>query len=236
MTAPIDSDWAGNVVSNTNLNKTTYGQGTSFPSTYNTTRLFWRSDLGRMYYNKGSVSTPQWEGADIPVGTINMYVGASSDIPSGWLLCNGAAVSRTTYDALYNVIDSKYGVGNGSSTFNIPDFVTSNKFPRSASNDAGRGTTGGSSTHTLTSAESGSPAHNHAITDPGHTHQIGTPTNSNANSTNTLTEGTNGRMDLGRITGSSATGITVNNSSAVNASSPHENKPPFVDVHFIIAV
>jgi len=228
--------WAGLVVSAGNLDGTTYGQGTSFPSSWDVSRLFWRSDLKRLYYNKGTSGSPLWEGADVPVGTINMYAGAIADIPTGWLLCNGAAVSRTTYAQLFAVLDTEYGVGDGSGTFNVPNFVTSNKFPRAATNDAGRGTTGGASDVTLTSAESGAPAHSHSITDPGHTHQIGTPTNSNANTTNTLSTGTNGRMDLGRITGSSTTGISISNSAAVNASSAHENKPPFIDVHFIIAV
>ena len=235
MTA-LTGSWSGLVVSSANLDSTTYGQGTSFPSSWDVTRLFWRSDLKRLYYNKGTLGTPVWEGADVPVGTINMYAGATTDVPTGWLLCNGAAVSRTTYAQLFAVLDTEYGVGDGSGTFNVPNFVTSNKFPRAATNDAGRGTTGGSSTHTLTGAESGTSAHGHSVSDPGHTHQIGTPTNSNANSTNTLTAGTNGRMDLGRVTGSSSTGVSVSNSSAANASSSHENKPPFIDVHFIIAV
>ena len=127
MASPITADWAGDTVSNNNLNSTTYGQGTSFPSTYNVTRLFWRSDFGRMYYNAGTLGSPVWEGADVPVGTINMYAGGVGDVPNGWLLCNGGAVSRTTYAQLFAVLDTEYGVGDGSTTFNVPDFVTTNK-------------------------------------------------------------------------------------------------------------
>ena len=169
MTA-LTGSWTGLIVSAANLDSTTYGQGTSFPSSWDTARLFWRSDLKRLYYNKGTTGTPLWEGADIPVGTINMYAGATTDVPTGWLLCNGAAVSRTTYAQLFAVLDTEYGVGDGSATFNVPDFVTTNKFPRAATNDAGRGTTGGSSTVTLTGAESGTSIHGHSTTDPGHTH------------------------------------------------------------------
>jgi microcystin-dependent protein len=46
----------------------------------------------------------------------------TSTAPTGWLLCNGAAVSRTTYADLFAVIGTTYGSGNGSTTFNIPDF------------------------------------------------------------------------------------------------------------------
>lgn len=54
----------------------------------------------------------------LPTGTILPFAG--STIPSGFLACNGAAVSRTTYAALYSAIGTTYGTGNGSTTFNLP--------------------------------------------------------------------------------------------------------------------
>jgi microcystin-dependent protein len=230
--------WAGLTVSAGNLDGTTYGQGTSFPSSWDVSRLFWRSDLKRLYYNKGTSGSPLWEGADVPVGTINMYAGAVADIPTGWLLCNGAAVSRTTYAQLFAVLDTEYGVGDGSGTFNVPNFVTSNKFPRAATNDAGRGTTGGASDVTLTGAESGAPAHSHSLSDPGHSHQLhGSPTNNSPGVSGiSATPFSNKTSNGATNTVGATTGITISNSAAVNASSAHENKPPFIDVHFIIAV
>lgn len=60
-----------------------------------------------------------WNGGYImPVGTIVAYT--SSTIPEGWLYCNGGAVSRTTYAKLFSVIGTKYGAGDGSTTFNLP--------------------------------------------------------------------------------------------------------------------
>lgn len=53
----------------------------------------------------------------IPVGAIMAF----HDVPAGWLQCNGAAVSRTTYAALFAVIGTKYGSGDGSTTFNLPN-------------------------------------------------------------------------------------------------------------------
>lgn len=57
--------------------------------------------------------------ADAPVGAIIPYGGSTA--PTGWLICNGAAVSRTTYSDLFAVIGTKYGAGDGSTTFNLPD-------------------------------------------------------------------------------------------------------------------
>ena len=52
-------------------------------------------------------------------GTIKMFAGSVA--PDGWLLCNGQAISRTTYSKLFNVIGTTYGEGDGSTTFNVPD-------------------------------------------------------------------------------------------------------------------
>jgi hypothetical protein len=56
----------------------------------------------------------------LPAGMV-MYF-ANSTVPQGWLQCNGAAISRTTYVDLFSAIGTVYGTGNGSTTFNLPDF------------------------------------------------------------------------------------------------------------------
>lgn len=55
----------------------------------------------------------------VPAGVISMYAGSVA--PSGYLLCDGSAVSRSTYSALFAVIGTTYGAGNGSTTFNLPN-------------------------------------------------------------------------------------------------------------------
>lgn len=55
----------------------------------------------------------------IPTGTLHAFAGATA--PLGYLLCDGTAVSRTTYASLYAVISTTYGAGDGSTTFNLPD-------------------------------------------------------------------------------------------------------------------
>jgi len=58
----------------------------------------------------------------IPVGIVRMY--ASGTAPTNYLICNGQPVSRTiTYDKLYTVIGTKYGAGDGSTTFNVPNLI-----------------------------------------------------------------------------------------------------------------
>lgn len=63
--------------------------------------------------------------ATIPPGVIAPYVAAAA--PTGWLLCDASAVSRATYAALFAIISTTYGVGDGSTTFNVPDLL--GRFP-----------------------------------------------------------------------------------------------------------
>ena len=66
------------------------------------------------------IATCEWVRSYImPAGTIIPFAGSS--IPTGYLLCNGAVVSRTTYAALFRVIGTTYGAGDGSTTFKLPD-------------------------------------------------------------------------------------------------------------------
>ena len=55
----------------------------------------------------------------VPAGSMMAYAGSSA--PSGWLLCDGSAVSRTTYATLFAAVNTVYGAGDGSTTFNVPD-------------------------------------------------------------------------------------------------------------------
>lgn len=60
------------------------------------------------------------EGANVtPAGVVMMYAGTTA--PSGYLLCDGSAVSRSTYSILFSVIGTNYGAGDGSTTFNLPN-------------------------------------------------------------------------------------------------------------------
>ena len=90
----------------------------------------------------------------IPTATIIPWSSASA--PAGFLECNGAAVSRSTYAALFAVIGTNYGGGDGSSTFNVPDIQ--DKCCVSKSNNKALASTGGSETVTSTGNVGGSTA------------------------------------------------------------------------------
>jgi len=107
-----------------------------------------------------------------PTGGIQAYAGSSS--PTGWLICDGSAVSRTTYSDLFAVISTTYGVGDGSTTFNLPDIsgrviagkeATATLLTSGGSGVDGAtlGATGGSQTHQLDEDEM--PIHSHDTSD-----------------------------------------------------------------------
>jgi microcystin-dependent protein len=89
---------------------------------------------------------------------------ASASIPAGYLLCDGSAVSRTIYSALFSAIGTIFGAGDGSTTFNVPDMR--GRSPLGAGTGTGLspralGNTGGEEAHQLTVAELAS--HSHAL-------------------------------------------------------------------------
>jgi microcystin-dependent protein len=108
----------------------------------------------------------------LPTGAILPFAGASA--PSGLLLCFGQAISRSTYSGLFTAIGTVYGVGDGSTTFNIPDLrgravagqddmggTSANRLTDQSGGVDGDvlGDTGGAETHTLTTAQLASHSH-----------------------------------------------------------------------------
>lgn len=133
----------------------------------------------------------------VPTGTVLPFAGASADRPSGWLTCNGAAVSRTDYADLFAVIGTTYGAGDGSTTFNVPDLRGRTVVGQGTGTAPDRsfkalGEADGTETHTLTVNEM--PAHNHALRSANQTSYSlsnGTGPFGNTNASNTKQETAN---------------------------------------------
>jgi microcystin-dependent protein len=120
----------------------------------------------------------------VPAGVIQMWPTATA--PAGFLLCTGAAVSRTTYAALFAVVGTTFGAGDGSTTFNLPNYQ--DRMPIGAGTIAASiGATGGSKDATLVSHAHGysgttggmnaNNPHNHSGGDSGHYHNLNTDQN-----------------------------------------------------------
>lgn len=127
-----------------------------------------------------------------PTGTITWF--ASATPPAEWLTCDGSAVSRTTYAALFAVTGTTFGTGDGSTTFNLPNQARNTIVGKGGSGSATLantvGATGGEETHTLTTPEI--PAHTHTYLFPGSTASGSTPNAINAAAGNSTATGSAG--------------------------------------------
>lgn len=162
------------------------------------------------YFNGTSWNEP---GLDVPVAAVMAWT--TTTAPGGWLLCDGQAVSRTTYSALFAVIGTTYGTGDGSTTFNLPNLK--GRVP--VGRDSGQSEfdnlaeTGGAKTHTLTVNEM-----------PSHTHDVQTY---NAGSGMGATKVSKCTTGTGATTVSGA-------ALATGGGQPHNNLQPYLVLNFII--
>lgn len=74
---------------------------------------------GQVLTSQGKDNPPQWEAVSVPAGVIQFYAGAEA--PAGWMECDGRELSRSQYTTLFAALGTTWGVGNDSTTFNIPD-------------------------------------------------------------------------------------------------------------------
>lgn len=170
----------------------------------------------------------------VPTGA--MLIWSTDTAPTGWLLCYGQAVSRSTYGKLFTVIGTTFGIGDGSTTFNLPDLrgrlplgqddmggTPANRITNAQADSIGGSS--GAEDHTLLAAEM--PAHLHTI--PEHTH--------------TLPKWEGGGPDDEHDTFSSTTdrdshpinsGSWSGNSGSVGSDNAHNNVQPYLTTNYII--
>jgi microcystin-dependent protein len=183
----FDADGTGNSISNienadikaaaaialnklaaTTASRALVSDGSGFVSASSVTA----TELGYVSGVTSSIQT-QISAISFPAGVMAPYAGSSA--PTGWLLCYGQAISRTTYADLFTAISTAYGVGDGSTTFNLPDLrgrtavgkddmggAAASRMTSGGSGVDGAtlGAAGGTQTHTLVTGEM--PAHNHS--------------------------------------------------------------------------
>lgn len=148
-------------------------------------------------------------------GVVMQFAGATA--PQGYLLCDGASVSRSIYSTLFSVIGTAYGAGDGSTTFNVPNMK--GRVPvglDSADADFNTlGKTGGAKTHTLAESQI-----------PPHAHTLGAP-----------------QAGAGTWTGftynaAAINGVNVNTmaTGSTGGGQPHNNLQPYLSLNYIIKI
>lgn len=160
----------------------------------------------------------------VPAGMISPYGGSSA--PTGWLLCDGSAVSRSTYAGLFAVLSTTYGAGDASTTFNLPDLR--GRVPLGAGTGTGGGSAGsglpsGGTALTAVSAGGWKGEENHVLTaseGPDHRHKG----NTGGGSSNVFGNGACGDTDAG-LQGGTVIGTTGQG---------HNNIQPVMGVNFIV--
>lgn len=148
-----------------------------------------------------------------------VFYGAASP-PAGYLLCDGSAVSRTTYADLFAAIGTTFGAGNGTTTFNLPDLR--GRSPIGTGQGSGLtnralAANGGEESHVLTTSELASHSH----TDTGHTHSEGT-------ATATLINGGLEAPASSAIPSIGVTGTGSANLTSAGSDSAHNTMHPFL--------
>ena len=169
--------------------------------------------------------------------------------PPGWLLCYGQAISRSGYSGLFDAIGTTFGVGDGSTTFNLPDYrgrmplgkdnmggASANRVTNAQADSIGGNS--GDEKHTLIAGEM--PAHTH--TGPSHTHTGPSHTHDSPVETSDGSTGNTGNIGNGNNvpmkTGGSGTGNTGSGGTGATGSAgsgnTHNNMSPYLTVNYII--
>lgn len=178
----------------------------------------------------------QQGGATFNPGDLKAIAGPT--LPDGWLLCDGSAVSRTQFTALFNAITTTWGAGDNVTTFNLPNLAGRSLIGASATFPLG--STGGTTSTTIDVLNL--PAHSHSVNDPGHFHPVIDPGHfhsaaslvsnvTSGSASGGSTTGNTGTAFTGITTDTAATGLTTNNTGG---GLPLSTLSPYAAVQWII--
>lgn len=182
-----------------------------------------------------------------PSGEIIAFAGAT--LPSGFLFCDGSAVSRTTYASLFAAIGTLWGAGDGTTTFNLPDLRGRTLAGADNMNGSAAGrltgyslaVAGGEQTHTLDVNELANHGHSdgghgHAVTDPEHDHGYQRFGSAFAASSGSSSEFAG--ANVADATSASATGISIQtgfaNITTTGGNAAHNNIQPTAAINYLI--
>lgn len=189
-------------------------------------------NTGNMSVLKSINNTLLTNYASTPIGTVNQYAGSTA--PLGWLICDGSAISRTTYSDLFAIISTTYGSGDGSTTFNIPNLQNRLPIGKGSGNFATLNTTGGSDTTALTLASANIPSHSHFLFN----HQNYKGTNSTLTNTQYVVDITTFGNDPNNPYNYAAQGVTtaanVGLTSSTGSGTAFNAMPPYIVLNYII--
>jgi microcystin-dependent protein len=211
-------------------------QGTPYVATYN--------NNDGAFYLQGFAGNPY----NIPLaGGLDYWAATAPNTSFAFPI--GQAISRSTYSALFSLIGTTYGPGDGSTTFNLPDktgrvsamqegIATRLTMAYFGGNSTLLGAIGGGESQTLTTAQL--PVHNHenSLSDPGHSHQENIPGfggGSAWNSCNGTTNSTVTFTNSALLTNSNTTGITINNANA-GSGNAHAIVQPTIVCNYIVRI
>lgn len=170
-----------------------------------------------------AVATTAFVQGIIPTGSLMMWSAAAA--PTGWLLCNGSAISRVSFASLFSVIGTTYGIGDGATTFNLPNF--NNRVPVGAGGLYALGATGGSK-------DAITVTHTHTLSGGSVSGVFVTNVISTTTTVDSAVEsfGANVVNNVTRTTGSA----TLNNPTVNSAGSSgtDANMPPYLAINYII--
>lgn len=204
-------------------------RGALYTSTNEGTKPVVYRDDGTAWYRLDSID---WKPGDIKFTS-------RDDLEAGFLWARGQNESRTTYADLWAEYGTRYGAGDGSTTFGMPDsrgrnLVGLDTGAVALAGAAALGAKGGAQSVLLTAAESGMRSHGHGISDPGHTHQDAMTSGAGAFTTAPLLAPHNNNIVAAWADAVATTGVTVQAAAASDAQAAHSNVQPFITVNVMV--